>query len=276
MRIAFRWNRSLVVGLALLGALLALVMVGQIWTPHDPFRISFATQLQPPSWTHPFGTDDLGRDVLSRVMVGGFIDLQVAVICVVLPGLFGTALGVVSGYHGGLVDTIIMRITDVFWAFPFYVLVIAVAGMLGASTLNLYLAFIIVNWISFARIARGETLVVRELEYVQACRVLGYSHLRILWRHVLPNVMTPVIVFAMADIVLTILAITALSFLGLGIQPPTPEWGLMIADGRNFLLDAWWIATFPGLAIVVTGVAFATLGDGLDTALRPKDRTVPA
>jgi len=271
MRLALRWNRPLTIGFVLLGILSLFVLIGQLWTPHDPFAIAFGNQLQPPSLAHPFGTDDLGRDVLSRVMVGGFVDLQVALICVLLPGVLGTTLGVVSGYYGGWIDSVMMRITDVFWAFPFYVLVIAVAGTLGVGTLNLYLAFVIVNWISFARIARGETLVVRELEYVQACRVLGFSTPRILFRHVLPNVITPVIVFAMADTVLTILAVTALSFLGLGIQPPTPEWGLMIADGRNFLLDAWWIATFPGLAIVWTGVAFATLGDGLDVALRPKD-----
>jgi len=271
MRFSFTWNRPLALGAIMVALLFGFVLLGQIWTPYDPFAIAFDRTLQAPSMPHPFGTDDLGRDVLSRVMAGGFVDLQVAVVCVLLPAILGTALGVVSGYFGGWVDALVMRTTDVFWAFPFYVLVIAIVGVLGAGTLNLYLAFVIVNWISFARIARGETLVVRELEYIQACKVLGYSTPRILMRHVLPNVATPVIVFAMADTVLTILAVTALSFLGLGVQPPTPEWGLMIADGRNFLLDAWWIATFPGLAIVFTGVAFATLGDGLDVALRPKD-----
>lgn len=264
-------NPALSAGLVLLALLAGLIGLGQLWTPHDPFQIDFSATLQAPSWSHPFGTDDLGRDVLSRVMRGGWVDLQVAVICVLVPGILGALVGVLAGYYGGWIDVLLMRLTDVLWAFPFYVLVIAIVGTLGPGELNLYIAFILVNWISFARIVRGDTLVVRELEYVQAAKVLRYPAWRIILRHVLPNVITPAIVFAMADVVLTILAVTALSFLGLGIQPPVPEWGLMIADGRNFLIDAWWIATFPGLAIVFTGIVFALLGDGLDDALRPKD-----
>lgn len=271
MQIPFRRNTALTAGLVMLALLIAGIMLGQVWTPYDPLAVDFASTLQPPSLAHPFGTDDLGRDVLSRVMAGGLVDLQVALICAILPGIFGSLVGATSAYIGGRFDAIVMRITDIFWAFPFYVLVIAIVGTLGPSEFNLYVAFVLVNWISFARIVRGETLIVRELEYIQAAKVLRYSPARIVIRHVLPNAITPAIVFAMADVVLTILAVTALSFLGLGIQPPTPEWGLMIADGRNFLLDAWWIATFPGLAIVMTGVTFALLGDGLDNALRPKD-----
>ena len=149
-------------------------------------------------------------------------------------------------------------------------LVIAIVGTLGPSTGNLYLAFTLVVWISFARIVRGEVLVVRESEYIMAARMLGFSHIRIILRHVLPNAITPAIVYAMADVVLTILAITALSFIGLGVQPPTPEWGIMIAEGRNFIFNNWWISTFPGLAIVYTGIAFTLIGDGLDGLLRPK------
>lgn len=271
MRIPFRRNAALTAGLVLLLVLVGGVLLGQAWTPYDPFLVDFSSTLQPPSPAHPFGTDDLGRDVLSRVMAGGLVDLQVAVLCALIPGIFGSIVGALAGYFGGRFDAIVMRVTDIFWAFPFYVLVIAIVGTLGPGELNLYLAFILVNWISFARIVRGETLIVRELEYVQAAKVLRYPASRIVLLHVLPNAITPAIVFAMADVVLTILAVTALSFLGLGIQPPKPEWGLMIADGRNFLLDAWWIATFPGLAIVLTGVTFALLGDGLDNALRPKD-----
>ena len=270
MRIPFRRNRALDAGLLLLVLLGALVLLGRVWTPYDPFFVDFSLTLQPPSLRHPFGTDDLGRDVLSRVMYGGFVDLKVALVCVILPGILGAAIGAVSGFLGGRIDTVTMRVTDVFWAFPFHVLVIAIVGVLGPGEGNLYLAFILVNWISFARIVRGEVLVLRELEFVQAARVLRYPTARIVVGHILPNAMTPAIVFAMADIILTILAVTSLSFLGLGIQPPMPEWGLMIADGREFLLDAWWIATFPGLAIVFTGVTFATLGEGLDNALRPK------
>jgi peptide/nickel transport system permease protein len=265
-----RSNPSLFVGLVMLALLVAFVALGQVWTPQDPFGIDYGNTLQPPSLANWLGTDDLGRDVASRVLAGGYVDLKVALICVVAPAILGIAIGAISGFVGGRVDTWIMRITDIFWAFPFYVLVIAIVGVLGPGETNLYLAFLLVNWISFARIVRGEVLVLRNLEFVQAARSLGCSTPRIVIVHVLPNAVNPAIVYAMADVVLTILAVTSLSFLGLGIQPPTPEWGLMISDGRQFLFDAWWIATFPGLAIIYTGVTFALIGEGLDTALRPK------
>jgi peptide/nickel transport system permease protein len=254
--------------------MLVLLLVGMVsgpWlVPFDPLRVDFAIALQPPSLTHWFGTDNLGRDVLARTLSAGQVDLQIALVCVALPFLVGSVVGAVAGYFGGIVDRVISGIVDILWAFPFYVLVIAIVGTLGPSTGNLYLAFTLVVWISFARIVRGEVLVVREIEYVQAARMLGFSHARIILGHVLPNAIAPALVFAMADVVLTILGITALSFLGLGVQPPTPEWGIMIADGRNFIFDAWWISTFPGLAIVYTGITFTLIGDGLDTLLRPK------
>lgn len=265
-----RLDPTLLVGLAMLLGLCLFVGLGQVWTPHDPFFVDYGNTLQPPSAAHWFGTDDLGRDVASRVMAGGLVDLRVALVCVMAPAILGIAIGALSGFIGGRVDTVIMRITDIFWAFPFHVLVIAIVGVLGPGESNLYLAFLLVNWISFARITRGEVLVLRELEFVQAARSFGSTRTRIVTTHILPNAVTPAIVFAMADVVLTILAVTSLSFLGLGIQPPTPEWGLMIADGRQFLLDAWWIAAAPGLAIIFTGVTFALIGEGLDTALRPK------
>lgn len=265
-----RLNPTLPIGLVMLALLSLFVGLGQVWTPHDPFLIDYGNTLQPPSLGHWFGTDDLGRDVASRVMAGGLVDLRVALICVAAPAMLGAAIGALSGYVGGRVDTVIMRITDIFWAFPFHVLVIAIVGVLGPGEFNLYLAFLLVNWISFARIVRGEVLVLRELEFVQAARSFGGTDRHIVARHVLPNAVTPAIVYAMADVVLTILAVTSLSFLGLGIQPPTPEWGLMISDGREFLFDAWWIATCPGLAIIYTGVTFALIGEGVDTALRPK------
>ncbi len=250
--------------------LLAAVLLGPLFSPYDPLKVDFAEALRPPGAVHWFGTDNLGRDVLTRVLAAGLVDLQIATVCVVLPFLIGSTVGAVAGYFGGLTDRILMRIVDILWAFPFYVLVIAIVGTLGPSTGNMYLAFTLVVWISFARIVRGEVLSVRQSEYVMAARLLGYSHLRIILRHVLPNAITPAIVYAMADVVLTILAVTALSFLGLGVQPPTPEWGVMIADGRNFIFDAWWISTFPGFAIIYTGIAFTLLGDGLDDLLRPK------
>ncbi|WP_425450049.1 ABC transporter permease [Virgifigura deserti] len=265
-----RLNPPLTAGLAMLVILLAAVLLGPLFSPYDPLKVDFAEALRPPGAVHWFGTDNLGRDVLTRVLAAGLVDLQIATVCVVLPFLIGSTVGAVAGYFGGLTDRILMRIVDILWAFPFYVLVIAIVGTLGPSTGNMYLAFTLVVWISFARIVRGEVLSVRQSEYVMAARLLGYSHLRIILRHVLPNAITPAIVYAMADVVLTILAVTALSFLGLGVQPPTPEWGVMIADGRNFIFDAWWISTFPGFAIIYTGIAFTLLGDGLDDLLRPK------
>ena len=251
-------------------ALLAAVLLGPLVSPYDPVAVSLGAALQPPSAQHWLGTDNLGRDILTRMLVGGRVDLQIALVCVALPFAVGSLIGAVSGYVGGRTDAILMRLVDILWAFPFYVLVIAIVGTLGPGIANMYLAFTLVVWISFARIVRGEVLVVKRLEYVMAARVLGFSHARIVLRHVLPNAITPAIVFAMADVVLTILGVTSLSFLGLGIQPPAPEWGLMISEGRTFIFTAWWISTFPGLAIIYAGITFALLGDGLDDWLRPK------
>lgn len=266
----FTGNRSLQIGLAMLTVLVIASVIGAAMVPFDPLEIDFGKILQPPDLTHIFGTDDLGRDVLARVVTSAQVDMQVVSVCVLLPFLIGSTIGLVSGYFGGWIDMLIMRIIDVLWAFPFYVLVISIVGALGPGTANIYIAFSLVVWISFARIVRGEVLLARRLEYTQAVSVLGYSHLRIMLRHVLPNVIMPAIIFMMADVVLTILGVTSLGFLGLGIQPPTPEWGVMIADGRNFIQDGWWISLFPGLAIVFVGITFTLLGDGLDDVMRPK------
>jgi len=266
----FKLNRNLQVGLLLLAVIVLTSIVGPWLVPYDPEELDFGNPLLAPTLQHPFGTDDLGRDVLARVVAAGQVDMQVVAVCVLLPFLIGSTIGLVSGYFGGWVDRLVMRFVDILWAFPFYVLVISIVGALGPSTANIYLAFSLVVWISFARIVRGEVLLARRLEYTQAVSVLGYSHARIMLRHILPNVITPAIVFMMADVVLTILAVTSLGFLGLGIQPPTPEWGVMIADGRNFIQDGWWISLFPGLAIVLVGVTFTLIGDGLDDLLRPK------
>jgi peptide/nickel transport system permease protein len=266
----FRCNRNLHVGLVMLALIVILSFAGPSLVPYDPLELDFGSTLQPPSLQHLFGTDDLGRDVLARVVAGGRVDMQVVLVCVLLPFLIGSTIGLVSGYFGGWIDLLTMRFVDILWAFPFYVLVISIVGALGPSTTNIYIAFSLVVWISFARIVRGEVLLARRLEYTQAVTVLGYSHARIMLRHILPNVITPAIVFMMADVVLTILGVTSLGFLGLGIQPPTPEWGVMIAEGRNFIQDGWWISLFPGLAIVFVGITFTLIGEGLDDFLRPK------
>lgn len=263
-------DRSLQVGLIMLMLLVLASIFGSLVVPHDPIAVDLGQSLQRPGMAHLFGTDELGRDVFSRVVAAAHTDLLVVSICVALPFLIGSTVGLISGYFGGWVDLAIMRFVDILWAFPFYVLVIGIVGALGPGVGNIYLAFSLVVWISFARIVRGEVLLVRHLEYTQAVSVLGYSHARIMLRHVLPNVITPAIVFMMADVVLTILAVTSLGFLGLGIQPPTPEWGIMIAEGRTFIQDGWWVSLFPGLAIVLVGIAFTLIGDGLDDLLRPK------
>jgi len=265
-----RRNGALLTGAIMLALLGVVTAFGPLLLPFDPLAVDFGQALLPPSLGHWFGTDDLGRDVFSRVIVASHTDLEIAVMCVLIPFVTGTAVGLVSGYAGGVIDAVLMRLVDILWAFPFYVLVIAIVGSLGPSIANMYLAFALVAWISFARVVRGEVLILKQQEFVQAALLLGYSHLRILLRHILPNAITPAIVFMMSDVVLTILAVTALGFLGLGIQPPTPEWGVMIAEGRNFIFDGWWGSLFPGLAIVYVGVTFSFLGDGLDDFLRPK------
>jgi peptide/nickel transport system permease protein len=265
-----RRNRPLAAGLVLLLLLLAAMLVGPALSPYDAATVDLRAALQSPNATHWLGTDNLGRDVLTRMLVAARIDLQIALICVILPFGVGSLIGAISGYVGGKTDAVVMRLVDMLWAFPFYVLVIAIVGTLGPGIANMYIAFTLVVWISFARIVRGEVLVLKRAEYVMAAQVLGFSHARIVLRHVLPNAITPALVYAMADVVLTILAVTSLSFLGLGIQPPAAEWGLMIAEGRTFIFDAWWISTFPGLAIIFAGITFILLGDGIDDLLRPK------
>jgi peptide/nickel transport system permease protein len=269
-RYTVKGNPPLLSGLILLLLLVVAMLLGPGLSPYNSAAIDLRGALQTPNSAHWLGTDNLGRDLLTRILVAARLDLQIALVCVLLPFIMGSLIGAISGYIGGKFDAIIMRLVDMLWAFPFYVLVIAIVGTLGPGLANMYLAFTLVVWISFARIVRGEVLILKRAEYVLAARVLGYSHARIILRHVLLNAITPAIVFAMADIVLTILAVTSLSFLGLGIQPPAAEWGLMIAEGRNFIFDAWWISTFPGLAIIFTGITFMLLGDGIDDLLRPK------
>jgi peptide/nickel transport system permease protein len=263
-------NGNLQLGLAMLLLLLLAGLFGPRLLGHDPLEVDFGVALVSPCLAHPFGTDELGRDVLARVLAATFVDLQVVAVCVILPFVIGSLIGLASGYFGGWFDLVLMRLVDVLLAFPHYVLVISIVGALGPGIQNLYLTFALVVWISFARIVRAEVLLAKRAEFAQAARLLGFSQARVMLRHILPNAITPAIVFMMSDVVLTILAVTSLGFLGLGIQPPTPEWGLMIAEGRTFLQDGWWISLFPGLAIVYVGITFTMMGEGLDDFLRPK------
>jgi peptide/nickel transport system permease protein len=255
-------------------AILILIVLASIFagylSPHDPLEQDLRNTLQPPSWDHPFGTDNFGRDIFSRVLHAAKLDLMIGFLCVVFPWLLGIALGGIAGYFGGIAETVIMRTVDTFSAFPFLVMVIGIIAILGPGLVSLYIALTLAGWSMYARIVRAEVLVVKKAEYVLAARALGFGHLRIMFRHILPNVITPTIIFAMTDIVLVILSTTSLSFLGLGVQPPAAEWGIMISEGRGFILTAWWMVTLPGLAIVVVALALSLFGDGVATWLRER------
>ncbi|RWR29151.1 ABC transporter permease [Sinirhodobacter populi] len=253
----------------LLVTLLATVLTPWL-SPWDPYALDFGAAMQAPSASHWFGTDNFGRDIFTRVMAGAVFDLRLALVCVFVPMAFGVAVGMVAGFFGGWVDAALMRLTDIVWAFPFYVLVLAIVGVLGASETNLYVAFFLVNWIGYARIVRGETMLISRLEYIEATRVLRFGRIRVMARHVLPNAVTPALVYSMSDVVLTVQAIAAMSFFGLGVQPPAPEWGILIVESIDYMREAPWMTLFPGLAIVWIGIAFSLLGEGLSTALKPK------
>ena len=215
-----------------------------------------------------FGTDNLGRDILTRILFAARIDLQIGAIGVAFPLVIGAVVGLLAGYFGGWTDTLIGRLIDVVIAFPFLVLVIAIVAMLGPGLINLYIAVTLVSWVLYARILRGETFALKRREYVLAATSLGYSPAAIMFRHILPNAIAPAIVFAMSDFALDVQLGATLSFFGLGVQPPTPEWGLMIAETRNFMLTAPWVVLFPGLAIVVLSLCVSLIGDGLADRVR--------
>ncbi|MCC5972996.1 MAG: ABC transporter permease [Rubellimicrobium sp.] len=219
--------------------------------------------LHPPGRPHWLGTDNFGRDVLSRILHGARVDLLMGVVGVLIPFVIGVTLGAVAGYFGGIVDAILMRILDVVLAFPWLVLLMAIIVVLGPGLKSFFIALALVGWVSYARLVRAQVLVIRSADYVAAGRSLGYSTGRILWRHVLPNAIAPAIVFAMSDVVLVILAGSAISYLGFGVQPPTAEWGLMISEGQSFIFTAWWMTTFPGIALVLLALGFSLLADGL-------------
>jgi peptide/nickel transport system permease protein len=250
-------------------ALIAVLALLAPWIgPYDPTALGLAEGLQSPNTAHWFGTDQLGRDILTRVLHGARIDLQIGTIGVTIPLIIGAVLGLLAGYYGGWPDVILGRIVDVVTAFPFLVLVLAIVAMLGPGLTNFYIAITLVSWVAYARIVRGEALSARGRGYILAARSLGYSDIRIMFRHLLPNVMVPAFVFGMSDFVLDILAGASLGFFGLGVQPPTPEWGVMIAEGRNFIITAPWVVIFPGLAIIVTSFFVSLVGDSASDIVR--------
>jgi peptide/nickel transport system permease protein len=257
---------------AILGGMLVLALVGPLLSPYDPIAIAPINRLQPPDPRHLLGTDELGRDLLSRVTHGARVSLSVGLMVVGLAGGVGTLVGVTAGYVRGWLDTLLMRVIDMLLAFPGLVLAMAIASTLGPGLTNAMLAVAVVAVPGYARLARAQVLVVREYQYVEATRALGAGSLRIVLRHVLPNCVSPLLVYATMGIGSAILTAAALSFIGLGAQAPTPEWGAMIASGREFLLDQWWYPIAPGAAIFLTVISLNLFGDWLRDVLDPRLR----
>ena len=259
-----------VVALALIAMFAACALFAPLLAPYDPLLQELGTRLQPPSPQHWLGTDSLGRDIASRILYGARISLIVGVVVVASAGVVGTAIGLVAGYAGGLVDEVLMRLTEVFLAFPALILAMAIAGALGPSLTNAIIAIAAVTWAVYARLVRGQILSLRRREFVEAARAMGASRTRIVLRHLLPNALAPLMVQASFDLGSSIIAAAGLSFIGFGAQPPTPEWGVMISEGRNYISTQPWLSLFPGLAILFAVGSFNLLGDGLRDAFDPR------
>ena len=270
--LTLRANSMAMFGLGILLALLLVALLAPVLSPHDPFEQSLSNRLQPLGTEgHILGTDSLGRDILSRLIYGSRITLYIVALVALIAPVAGLLVGTVAGYVGGWTDTILMRITDIFLAFPRLVLALAFVAALGAGIENAVLAISLTAWPPYARIARAETLTIRSADYISAIRLQGAGALRIITKHIWPLCISSLIVRVTLDMAGIILAAAGLGFLGLGAQPPSPEWGAMISEGRRFILDHWWVATVPGLAIFTVSLAFNQLGDGLRDVLDPKD-----
>jgi peptide/nickel transport system permease protein len=252
------------------GSIVLVAILAPVISPYSPDHQDLYNILSGFSHIHLLGTDQLGRDELSRLIWAARTDLTVGFLAVIFPFCFGSLIGTLTGYFGGWFDTIVMRIVDVIIAFPFYVFVIGLVFVVGEGTKGIYIAFAVVDWVVYARAVRSTTLVVRESDYVAAARGGGLSNTRVLLRHVLPNTITQAVVYVMNDVVLVIVAVVTLGYLGLGVQPPTPDWGSMISDGQPFLTTHWELSTLPGVAVVLVGLGLSLLGDGLADALRPQ------
>jgi peptide/nickel transport system permease protein len=253
----------LIVGLLLLGSLAAPLIAG-----HSPNQQEPGAILEHPSWTHLFGTDQYGRDIFARTLYAGRMDFLIGATLVGIALVIGTLVGLIAAWVGGLLDGIVLWLIDIAFAFPFLVLVISMVGLRGPGLGSLILAVSLVAWIFYARLVRGEVRVMKDSNYVRAARLCGFSTPRVLLRHVLPNVGTQVLLYATSDVVYAILLGASVSYLGLGVQPPTPEWGAMVQEGQSFITTQWWLAFFPGLAIAVTGIGFSLIGDGLGDLAR--------
>jgi peptide/nickel transport system permease protein len=273
------WRRLIRQPLSVIAGVIVIILIitaliGPLIAPYDPNNIDMANRFDQPSPAHPFGTDDFGRDILSRVIVGARVSLQVGLIAVGLAATVGTLLGLVAGYAGRLTDEVIMRAMDILFAFPAILLAIAIMAALGKGITNAMIAIGIVYVPIFARIARGSVLSIREEEFIDAARAIGASDNRIIFRHILPNTLSPLIVETTLSLSFAILAEAALSFFGLGTQPPDPSWGRMLSEGRAYFQQSVWLAIWPGLAIMMTVLGFNLLGDGLRDALDPRLKNV--
>jgi len=267
----FRKNRGAVAGAALLVFIVLVAIFAPLIAPYDPLEMHTADQLAPPSRTYPMGTDQFGRDTLSRVIYGSRISLQVGIVANVIAVTLGMIVGIQAGYYGGYTDMISMRVMDMLLAFPPLLLAMSIIGLLGQRSLTWVMVALGIVWIPiYARLIRGSVLSAKENVYVEAARVIGMKDSRIMWRHVLPNTIAPVIVVFSLLLGVAIRSAAALSFLGMGAQPPTPEWGLMLFETKQFMRISAWVTVFPGLAILLTGLAFNLVGDGLRTALDPR------
>jgi peptide/nickel transport system permease protein len=269
------WQRIKCNRLALAGGfvvvlLFAVSLLAPLIAPNDPNSINAWQVLSPPSWQHWFGTDELGRDVLSRVIFGARISLKVGFVAVGIAIAIGTVVGLLSGYYSGIVDTFLMRIVDIMLCFPAFFLILAVITFLEPSIWYIMMVIGLTSWMGVARLVRAETLSIREMDYITAARCIGCSDLRIIFRHILPNAMSPVLVSATLGIAGAILTESALSFLGIGVQPPTPSWGNILTSGKDYIEFAWWLSLFPGLAILITVLAYNLLGEGIRDALDPR------
>ena len=261
---------SLGIGIVILAMFVLFSLVPGFVAPYDPIAFDYQHLSAAPSLAHWFGTDNFGRDVLSRVIWASRIDLQIALFCTLFPLIFGTIVGALIGFYGGWLDAVFGRLVDLVVTFPFLVIVIAIVAVLGPGLINMYIAVSAVGWVFYAKLMRADIQVQKHSDYAAAARVLGYDSARIIFRHLLPNAITPIIVYWMTDMALALLLGSSLGYLGLGAQPPTAEWGVIIADGKNFMSTAWWICVFPGIAIVLAGVGFSLVGDGIADLFRKR------
>lgn len=268
-----RWQAAKLSPPAALGCLiivlsLLIAFFPQWFAPYDPLTFDYRAILKPPSAAHWFGTDNFGRDMLTRVIYAWQVDMQIAFFTTLFPMFFGTVMGLIVGYYGGWLEVLFHRLVDAVITFPLLVLVIVIVAVLGPGLVSMYIAVGIIYWVFYARLISGEVSVQKRLDYVAAGKVMGYSDLRIIFRHLLPNVINVTLVYWMTDMALAILLGSSLGYLGLGAQPPAAEWGVLIAGGKNFMDTAWWITVFPRLAIVMTGLGFSLMGDALTEFLK--------